>query len=344
MRIFIYEHVTGGGLAAASRTDLAALLPEATAMVDSVSLDFAALPDVRVERIIDARLVAERSIAGSQIRLVPVATEAERAFRFDELVRACDATLLIAPETDGVLTTLARRVEQLDGTLLSPGGDFCAWASDKSQVAATLRSTGCVPEGIQLAIGDPWPKEFPVPAVLKPNDGCGSQGVVLLEAWEDDRRTDAAKTWRLERFVEGEPASVALVGGGGNCQMLLPCRQQFHAQKPLQYTGGTCSVPDLCHDRFVQLVSRVMPAILDFQGYIGLDVVLGTDADGSQDYVIEVNPRLTTSYVLQREMICNNLAQVMLDLHTGRTVELKTRRGSMGFQVGGEVGGVVEAD
>jgi predicted ATP-grasp superfamily ATP-dependent carboligase len=344
VRIFLYEHVTGGGLLTADRPRLEALLPEAVAIFDAVSTDFAALPDVIVERIYDARLATNPSSADSPVRSYPVTTEAERAARFDELARTCDASLLIAPETGGVLTALARRVEQLGCSLLSPAGEFCAWASDKSQVAETLRSTGCVPEGMQLGPNDPWPKSFPLPAVLKPNDGCGSQGVFLLEEWETDRRTDVAQTWRLERFVEGEPASVALIGGSENCQMLLPCRQQFHAQEPLQYTGSTCSVPDLLHDRFVRLLTRVCPAIPAFQGYIGLDVVLGAAADGSQDYVIEVNPRLTTSYVVLREMIRNNLAQLMLDLRAGRSVELKTRWGSMGYQVGGEVGGVIEAD
>ena len=49
-----------------------------------------------------------------------------------------------------------------------------------------------------------------------------------------------------------------------------------------------------------------MPGLL---GYVGVDVVLGNDG---RDWAIEINPRLTTSYVGLRALARFNLAQTML--------------------------------
>jgi hypothetical protein len=57
------------------------------------------------------------------------------------------------------------------------------------------------------------------------------------------------------------------------------------------------------------------------RGYIGVDMVLGKAADGSQDYAIEINPRLTTSYIGLRAACLDNLARSMIELASGRQVD-----------------------
>lgn len=351
MRIFLYEHVTGGGMLGEADEGLQSLFPEAAAMLRCAATDFAALPDVQVELLADARQNRGATLASSRITVHEVESVAERDRRFDELAAICEGVFLIAPESGGALTALAQRVEQLGGTLFSPSSEFCAWASDKSRVAETLcKARPLMPAGIRLEPKDPWPDDFPLPAVLKPNDGCGTQAVYWLDYPAGDRRTSEAQVWRLEMEVEGESASVAMLGGAGRYQMSTPCRQRFDADllpeggERLKSCGGWCSMPDLKHDRFVRLLQGVWPMMPDFNGYIGLDVVLGTAADGSRDYVIEVNPRLTTSYIVQRELIRNNLMQVLLELRAGRETPLEFRFGSAGYDSDGEVTAIVEAD
>jgi predicted ATP-grasp superfamily ATP-dependent carboligase len=52
-----------------------------------------------------------------------------------------------------------------------------------------------------------------------------------------------------------------------------------------------------------------------------VDVVLGDDADGSRDFAIEINPRLTTSYVGLRAAAQTNLASAMLKVAQGEPFE-----------------------
>ncbi|MEK6238481.1 MAG: ATP-grasp domain-containing protein [Planctomycetales bacterium] len=51
------------------------------------------------------------------------------------------------------------------------------------------------------------------------------------------------------------------------------------------------------------------------RGYCGVDVILADDP--ANDVVVEVNPRLTTSYVGLRSLCRANLAKAMLDAAVG---------------------------
>ena len=53
-----------------------------------------------------------------------------------------------------------------------------------------------------------------------------------------------------------------------------------------------------------------MSACGEFRGYLGVDLILGTEAD--KDYVIEINPRLTTSYLILRQAAKENLAEAII--------------------------------
>jgi predicted ATP-grasp superfamily ATP-dependent carboligase len=72
-------------------------------------------------------------------------------------------------------------------------------------------------------------------------------------------------------------------------------------------------------------------------GYVGIDLILGEAEDGSQDYVIEINPRLTTSYVGLRALSNTNLAQAMLDVAQGREPQLDWKPGRVRWSADGVV-------
>jgi predicted ATP-grasp superfamily ATP-dependent carboligase len=71
-------------------------------------------------------------------------------------------------------------------------------------------------------------------------------------------------------------------------------------------------------------------------GYVGVDLVLGDAADGSQDYAIEINPRLTTSYVGLRQLAEFNLAEAMLVAAAGKLEQpLRWKPGHVRFSSDG---------
>ena len=73
------------------------------------------------------------------------------------------------------------------------------------------------------------------------------------------------------------------------------------------------------------------------RGWIGIDMVLGSAENGASDFVIEINPRLTTSYIGLRRICKQNLAQVMWQAAAGETVELSYKAGRIEFLSDGAI-------
>jgi predicted ATP-grasp superfamily ATP-dependent carboligase len=329
MKLFVYEFVTGGGTwhTLGSIDPAGSLLAEGAAMATAVVADLAAA-GIHVTAMLDARL-REKFQLRCAINVVSSAENEQRTF--DRLVREADATLLIAPEIGGTLLARCRRVEGLGGRLCSPDSKFVAIAADKQATVEHLRRCGVpVPDGVRL---DPRldaiaPKLFP--AVLKPCDGAGSWQVYRVEHADELRRRLTAPdlirqlldgNLRLEQWVSGVAASVAVLCGPAEQLALVPCQQLF-AENGLTYQGGRLPLAAPLAARARQLALTTIEAMPPTIGYVGIDLILGADADGSQDYVLEINPRLTTSYVGLRAACRQNLAAAMLDIAAQRTATL----------------------
>jgi predicted ATP-grasp superfamily ATP-dependent carboligase len=189
-------------------------------------------------------------------------------------------------------------------------------------MAEHLRGFGVpVPQGRLMAPGEPLPLDFPYPAVIKPMDGCGSLGVHYLMS--PDAALPASDTpRRLEEFVPGMAASVALLCGPAGNVALPACRQLLASDGSFAYLGGSLPLPETLTERATQLARRAIESLPAPLGYIGVDLVLGDDPTGRDDAVIEINPRLTTSYVGLRAATAGNLAAAMLAVAEGEPISL----------------------
>lgn len=177
--------------------------------------------------------------------------------------------------------------------------------------------------------------------VLKPRDGAGSQGVRGLgKAFSIDDLPHNPEMWRMERFCPGTAASIAALCGEAGPIILPPCGQSLgnpcittsfqssgatavlpssaSADGQFIYCGGWLPLPAEYAERAQRLARAAIATLPDPRGYIGLDLVLGADSAGRDDVVIEINPRLTTSYIGLRAATHDNLAAAMLAAAEGR--------------------------
>lgn len=303
-------------------------------MAAAVAADFARLSDTAVCSLRDARLPSI-DFPGSPIR---VGSSRQHQRRFGQLAREADWTLLIAPEFDGILHRLSRSVESLRGRLLSPPSELVALASDKNRTARHLSAAGVpVPDGCAWDGVASFPSGIGWPAVLKPAGGAGSLGIRRLAALADLDNRPGAGDWRVERWIPGQAASIAMVRGTRQTVLLPACSQQLGDDGHCTYLGGSLPLSPELEARARSLAVRVAGSLPDWRGYIGLDLVLGEDPRGDGDVVVEVNPRLTTSYVGLRQAVDGNLAGMMLDLALGRDVELPRVVEPVQFEASGRV-------
>ena len=305
-------------------------------MVQAVTADLLAAADIQVCSTRDARLPPLHRIG---CEVWEVATAAEERRVFEQLAAGADWTLVIAPETAGVLVDRARLALASGGRLLSPAPPLIEIAGDKQQTADWLRSHGVpCPPGEIVRPGQ-TPELIRAPAVLKPLDGCGSQDVRLLksaaELLESIRAID--RPMRLEQYQTGWSASVAVLCGPKERVALPACSQRLSQDGSFTYLGGATPLEPELDQRAQRLALATVATLPQPLGYIGIDLVIGDDPDGSGDCVIEINPRLTTSFVGLRAACRENIAAAMLAIATGQPAALSFRAGPVEFDSDGTI-------
>ena len=296
------------------------------------------------------------SLTRQSVRVVEISDAADEIACFHRLVRECDATLVIAPEFDRILFDRTRWVEQAGGRLLGSSSQAIDVASDKYRTNRLLAERG-VPatkgvcwqlgewasgrvgahelrvDGLKSAIGPSFPDPRPptpdppplpqFPAVLKPRFGAGSQCTYLIERASDVPqileqavREGIGEHALLETYVAGQPASVAVLVADDGATALPVCSQRLSDNGGFRYLGGSLPVLGPQARRAQEVAVRAVGCIPALWGYVGVDLVL--HADGTGVTVVEINPRLTTSYVGLRAALEENLMAVLVGEVHGR--------------------------
>lgn len=308
VRIFVYEHITGGGCAGDALP--AALLPEAAMMLRALAHDLRAIAGIELSGLRDARVAR----AGEWDQWV-VDGPAAWQDGFDALVRASDAVWLIAPETDCVLERLSARVLAAGKTLLGSAPHAIAVAASKLATSRALHDAGlAVVPTLRAAEA-----EVRGPCVVKPDDGCGCEQtrkfptLLTARAWISAQTTP--ERFVLQPYVEGEAMSLSVIAAPPRAIVLSVNRQRIELRDDaFSFDGCEVNVSMEGVDELARLAERTVAAIAGLWGYVGMDFLL-TD---SGPIVLEVNPRLTTSYVGLHAALGVNPAQMVLDLLEGR--------------------------
>ncbi len=304
MQIFVYEHITGGGML--DEPQVAALAPEGEMMLRALVDDLTAIPGVEVTVMRDFRLKAD----------LPARTLVVRAGQFDavfrQAVRECDAVWPIAPEQDDILTRITGGIVACGRTLLGNRPDAIAIAASKRATAATLARAG-------IAVVPAYSSERDLPSelsevVVKPDDGAGCQDTLLF----DDRvklrrwlREHASSKQILQPYIRGEARSLSVLSCDGRARLLACNRQNVELENgAFRFDGVSVNAVADTDGRYAALANDMARALPGLWGYCGVDFI-ATDAG---PIVLEVNPRLTTSYAGLHRAIGINPAQLVLEL------------------------------
>ncbi len=306
--VLVHEWVTGGGMAGMALP--ASWEREGSAMRRAIAREFAALPpgEIKVVMTLDARLSAEPG----PWHLEPIAP-GEHACTLRELSAAADFTVLIAPETSGVLARLTRDLEQAGARVLGSSCDAVDFTGDKIRLGAHLRSRGIdTPPSVAIVPGKKPPECTRYPAVLKPVDGAGSVNTFYLDG-PADLPEDARAMPRalLQPFMPGEPMSASfLVSTEGRAWLIAIGRQRMDIRNGrFEYRGG--EIPVRCPDAIDQL-RGALGAIEGLRGFVGIDFIW--DQQRGCATILEINPRPTTSLVgLCRLLPAGRLARAWLE-------------------------------
>lgn len=338
LRILVCEWCSSGGLAgpdarAVPEGDRESLAREGRGMFLAVIRDALRDPDIAVTALVDEDRPTALP-AAVRVRHVPAGAEIEALAA--EATRA-DVTLVVAPETAGILGQRVAAVRAADGHVLAGNAGFIAITTDKQATIDALAAAGVpVAAGRPLAAGEPWPAGFHLPAVRKARASTGGDDLVIVRPG-DPLPAAATQAARLEAFVAGTTVGVSCLCGPLGIEPLPAFRQHFSATAPGRFIGAEPLADRALDRRARDLARRAIAAVgaatpekntpAAPAGWVGVDIILGHRADGRDDRVLEINPRLTSSFIGHSSRRGTSLVRAMLDVAAGREPHLPAHDG-----------------
>jgi predicted ATP-grasp superfamily ATP-dependent carboligase len=218
--------------------------------------------------------------------------------------------------------------------LLGSRPDAIAVASSKLATARLLARAG-------IAVAAVVASEQELPAglreiVAKPDDGAGCQDTLLfgdrdeLRAW---CRQHAQANTVLQAYVRGEARSHSLLCCDGRVRMLACNRQHVEIHEGVFRFNGVRvnAVAPQPYATLASAIARAMPGLWGLCGVVFVET-------GAGPVVIEVNPRLTTSYAGLHRALGINPARLVLELPASLATALAAQRKTRIVEVAAHAG------
>jgi tyramine---L-glutamate ligase len=316
MQVFAGELLTSGGWPDPSPSQ--SLLREGRAIISALLCDLSAIKNVSVKTTWSARIPPPK-IKG--VEFIATTSIADERNQFEKLAAQADATWFIAPEIDGTLTTRQIIVSTLGGRWIGPEAHALEIASDKLRFAQHLKShqIRTIPTRTIRNVEEIESVNFPV--IVKPRFGAGSLDVQFMDGTNPlfslEQFPDSSCEFIVQPMIVGRAVSVGVIvrAESSDCDLFPVCEQHLSADGQFSYLGGQLPVnlagrKDI-ESAISQLVLHTCQSIPGLEGYIGFDLIL-PDKSPEKPVVVELNPRLTTSYLGYRKITSVNLAERIL--------------------------------
>jgi tyramine---L-glutamate ligase len=322
LNLLILEYVSGGGYA--NQQLSSSILSEGYGMLRSLISDCKAAGH-NVTALLDSRL-EEYNPPNKADQTIFVSTPNELHTKLEGGASVADAVYVIAPESGQVLEKLVQSIEASGVTSLNCNVDAIKRVSNKMTTYETLKRMGLkVPETVLLDIHEKignikqLTKELGYPLVFKPLDGVSCSGLSIIKDEGDvalavKKVADESNSEQFiaQKRVKGEAASACVISTGEEAVAVTLNRQFVTLGSPYEeseYCGGAVPFEHNREKEALRAAERAVEGIGGLKGYVGVDIIL-TD---EEPVVLEVNPRLTTSYVGLRRVSSFNPAETIID-------------------------------
>jgi tyramine---L-glutamate ligase len=347
-KVVVLEFLCGGGIQADATEDaceLDQLLQEGWGMLHALSADLIGC-GLQVETILSPFFEERFPDQARTLRAMGVQQRRKREFWLDNwcrLAKSAETTVVIAPEIDGHLTKITRYLRANGAELVLPTHSWLSMTGDKWNCNRALGSAGIRRPKTSLlkAFVNADKSGIPCqsPYVLKRRMGAGGLGTrrfqdstTLIEFVKHEIPSHLLEDWLVQEHMDGQPASLAAVIHDKHVQLLGAMIQRIEWQsdspsdsgQSLIYLGGEGPIPNLKIDQVERFAGDVLRAVENqlpalskgdgARGWIGIDFIIPEGAsDESEWYALEINSRLTTSYLGYRQWYGPSIARALID-------------------------------
>lgn len=305
MNLLIFEFICGGGLAKHSLPDH--LAAEGRLMLQALLDDLKELSNLQLIIPLDRRIQHLEIPVFASVIWIDDTTQDDF---LTGLIQEVDAVWPIAPDSQNILTTIAELVESQNKTLFLSSADTVRLCSNKLATINTLSSQGfaCIPTQIL----DNSITVVPKKSVIKPIEGISCEGSWIIEPNTNFKQlTHNLDQHILQPYIEGDSLSLSCLFQHGQ-GWILTVNKQLIQQQNQHFVFMGCEVNQLTysHQEFQTLVQNLAKALPGLWGYVGIDLLKSQN----EMVIMEINPRLTTSYAGIKAATGLNVAKLVLEL------------------------------
>ncbi len=302
MKVLVFEYITGGGFNKQALPD--SLAGEGDLMLNALLNNLAGLNNLEVTVMRDWRLDGL-----TEVNTVIIGPKHDVTEEFVRLIKQSDLVWPIAPEFDGILQTLSQTVESLGKVLLASPAAAVAIAGNKFKTYERLNRHHITAVPTLMFDNAYSPGEW----VVKPIDGVGCAGSYAISNQQDFDRIGPLKDgYVIQPHLQGAKTSLSCLFKQGRGWLVCANLQRFEFINR-QYHLAEIVVnhhPDL--GLYQSVIDKIAHALPELWGYAGIDLI-----ENDRLWVLEINPRLTTSFVGIHDALGINIAEAVLQLLHG---------------------------
>lgn len=321
MKLFVYEHITSGAFAEQELPKSLAI--EGSEMLSAILTDCHELTDLDLITLCDARLENNTQLLKSERHCRQlVSTYHDYSRLWQQCLDDADTIFIIAPETDDILAQLQQQAFQTGKLVLGCSPEAIRLTSNKYTCEHILTANNIATT--YSCIAEDWPQHRFISEsgyIVKPIDGAGCVDTFLfknakeLEHYLSSLPIEQRQSSLVQAYIEGIAASLSLLISHDEIEVLAINQQLITINNTLHFYGCIVNAIDshtLSLKQAYELGVKIHRAIEGLSGFIGVDIILTPEQTA---VVVDINPRLTTSYTGLRASLQLNPMERFFNMH-----------------------------
>lgn len=290
-------------------------------MLKALLTELKALDNIELTVLLDWRI--EPLELPYNCRIVSIAREQCIYEVLPKLIDSVDMVWPIAPEIDSILQKVTRLVEAKSKVLLNSSSEAVALCSDKLLNYHFLEKQSIT--SIETMALELFSETIDKPWVLKPKNGVGCLNSYLVTTPQLFKQVcsqvNSAPDYIMQPYIKGQSLSLSCLFKAGKA-WLLCCNQQVVSIHDDMFQLEACivNIPIQEAALYQTLIDRIATAIPGLFGYVGIDII---QPEQGLPRVVEINPRLTTSYVGINQATGINVASAVIAMTEADPVVIK---------------------
>ncbi len=296
-KILIYEYITGGGLINEDLTST--LLHEATLITSYIYQECEKSQYFEYDYFQDYRIKDDNFKKAIRIK------SHKEIFNIS-LLKKYDYILPIAPEIDLNLFHYAKFLEKHKLNFILSDSKTIKLLSDKLFFYKACKKNN-IPTIKTNLLTSQLKKNNKI-SLAKDRYGAGCSYIKIIKKYSDIENNNFDKI--VQPYINGKNYSLCLFFNKNSYNLLTINKQklQIDTNNMMKLTNLHVNVPHNFHPKINSLISLIMKSFPGLRGYIGIDIII----QKGKIFVVEINPRITTSFIGMYETIGVNIVDLII--------------------------------